>query len=101
MKKLAAAAMFIILCAFGAIGSASAASWYTATITSIGPVAGNYYVYATSPSWSNTTKFFSIYPTMNNSITAIGLTAMSTTRNVSMLLNSTTDGDYCMGMMLQ
>lgn len=101
MKKITASIVFFVALSLLAISSASAAGWYQATENKVGPVQGNYVLYVTSASWGGSSKYFTIYPTMNNSITAISLAAITSSRTVWVLLNSMTEGDYCTAMLLQ
>ena len=102
MRKFATALIFFAALSFLAIRPAMASAWYTATVDKIGPVNDTYYVvYLTSASWGSTSRSFTIYPTLNNTMLAIGRTALTSSRTVAVLLNSTTANDYCMSMFLQ
>lgn len=102
MKKFTAALMlFIAICFFG-IRPAAAAAWYEATVTRVGPVSDSYYVvYLSSSSWGSVARNFTIYPTLNNTITAVALAAITSSRTVLVQLNSTTVNDYCFSMILK
>ena len=103
MKRFAAAlVLFVAFCFLGIKPATADPGWYEATVNMVGPISSNYYiVYLSSAAWSNESRNFTIYPTLNNTMTAIALTAMTSSRTVLVQLNSIAAQDYVLSMVLK